>query len=122
MIIGLFVHTTCPSSEVFRCLPRRKEIFDGMLGTNLICSSRGTIAVLHRCAGIFGGHYCALSGWGGSGEGCGGYPAFAQASNLNSKPSVRSTDKNINIGRDTLDVVKAILQKAIFLCSWWLWC
>ncbi|KAG1738787.1 hypothetical protein EDB19DRAFT_1713412 [Suillus lakei] len=47
MIIGLFVHTTCPSSEVFRCLPR-----------------------------IFGGHHCALSGWGGSGEDCGGYVSF----------------------------------------------
>ncbi|KAG1718711.1 hypothetical protein EDB19DRAFT_846201 [Suillus lakei] len=48
MIIGLFVHTTCPSSEVFRCLPRHKEILDGMLGTNLICSSRGTMAASHR--------------------------------------------------------------------------
>lgn len=35
--IGLFVHTPFPSSEVFRCLPRRKEILDGMLGANLIC-------------------------------------------------------------------------------------
>ncbi|KAG1748389.1 trehalose 6-phosphate phosphatase [Suillus paluster] len=37
VIIGLFVHTPFPSSEVFRCLPRRKEILDGMLGANLIC-------------------------------------------------------------------------------------
>jgi trehalose 6-phosphate synthase/phosphatase len=36
-VIGLFVHTPFPSSEVFRCLPRRKEILDGMLGSNLIC-------------------------------------------------------------------------------------
>lgn len=35
--IGLFVHTPFPSSEVFRCLPRRKEILDGMLGANLVC-------------------------------------------------------------------------------------
>lgn len=35
--IGLFVHTPFPSSEIFRCLPRRKEILDGMLGANLIC-------------------------------------------------------------------------------------
>ncbi|KAG1718786.1 hypothetical protein EDB19DRAFT_1792532, partial [Suillus lakei] len=76
MIIDLFVHMTCPSSEVFRCLPRHKEIFDGMLGTNLICSSRGTMAASHRCAGIFGGRHCALSGWGGSGEDCGGYMSF----------------------------------------------
>ncbi|KAF5369086.1 hypothetical protein D9758_002906 [Tetrapyrgos nigripes] len=36
-ILGLFVHTPFPSSEVFRCLPRRKEILDGMLGANLVC-------------------------------------------------------------------------------------
>ena len=34
--IGLFVHTPFPSSEVFRCLPKRKEIIDGMLGANLV--------------------------------------------------------------------------------------
>ncbi|KAI9569783.1 glycosyltransferase family 20 protein [Boletus coccyginus] len=37
VIIGLFVHTPFPSSEVFRCLPRRKEILEGMLGANLVC-------------------------------------------------------------------------------------
>ncbi|KAG6906205.1 hypothetical protein DXG01_015225 [Tephrocybe rancida] len=36
-VLGLFVHTPFPSSEIFRCLPRRKEILDGMLGANLIC-------------------------------------------------------------------------------------
>ena len=35
--VGLFVHTPFPSSEIFRCLPRRKEILDGMLGANLVC-------------------------------------------------------------------------------------
>ncbi|KAF8305255.1 trehalose 6-phosphate phosphatase [Clavulina sp. PMI_390] len=34
--IGLFVHTPFPSSEVFRCLPRRKELLDGMLGASLV--------------------------------------------------------------------------------------
>ncbi|KAJ6470386.1 hypothetical protein C8R45DRAFT_937298 [Mycena sanguinolenta] len=36
-VIGLFVHTPFPSSEVFRCLPRRKEILDGMVGADLVC-------------------------------------------------------------------------------------
>ncbi|KAG8679491.1 threalose-6-phosphate phosphatase, partial [Ceratobasidium sp. 395] len=36
--IGLFVHTPFPSSEVFRCLPRRTEILNGMLGANLTYS------------------------------------------------------------------------------------
>jgi trehalose 6-phosphate synthase/phosphatase len=36
-VVGLFLHTPFPSSEIFRCLPRRKEILDGMLGANLVC-------------------------------------------------------------------------------------
>ncbi|KAJ9102035.1 hypothetical protein QFC19_004963 [Naganishia cerealis] len=35
--IGMFIHTPWPSSEIFRCLPKRKEILDGMLGANLVC-------------------------------------------------------------------------------------
>lgn len=57
-VVGLFVHTPFPSSEVFRCLPRelstpvrdlglttafsgRREILDGMLGANLVCFQVG---------------------------------------------------------------------------------
>jgi trehalose-6-phosphate synthase len=36
-VVGLFLHTPFPSSEIFRCLPRRKEILEGMLGANLVC-------------------------------------------------------------------------------------
>lgn len=35
-LIGLFVHTPWPSSEIFRCLPQRKNILEGMLGANLV--------------------------------------------------------------------------------------
>lgn len=35
-VIGIFLHSPFPSSEVFRCLPRRKEILDGILGAQLI--------------------------------------------------------------------------------------
>ncbi|KAL2919461.1 hypothetical protein HK105_201107 [Polyrhizophydium stewartii] len=34
--IGFFLHTPFPSSEIFRCLPRRKEILAGVLGANLV--------------------------------------------------------------------------------------
>jgi trehalose 6-phosphate synthase/phosphatase len=34
--IGLFLHIPFPSSEVFRALPRRAEILEGMLGADLI--------------------------------------------------------------------------------------
>ncbi|ODO03344.1 trehalose-phosphatase [Cryptococcus wingfieldii CBS 7118] len=36
IMIGMFMHTPWPSSEIFRCLPKRKEILDGMLGANLV--------------------------------------------------------------------------------------
>ncbi|KAG0083632.1 threalose-6-phosphate phosphatase [Podila epicladia] len=34
--IGFFVHAPFPSSEIFRCLPKRVEILNGLLGSNQI--------------------------------------------------------------------------------------
>uniref|UniRef100_A0A060TA72 ARAD1C43076p n=1 Tax=Blastobotrys adeninivorans TaxID=409370 RepID=A0A060TA72_BLAAD len=34
--IGLFLHVAFPSSEVFRCLAARRELLEGMLGSNCI--------------------------------------------------------------------------------------
>lgn len=34
--IGLYVHSAFPPSEIFRCLPSRYEIIEGMLGANMI--------------------------------------------------------------------------------------
>lgn len=34
--ITFFLHSPFPSSEFFRCLPRRKEVLEGVLGSNLI--------------------------------------------------------------------------------------
>ena len=34
--IGFFLHTSFPSSEVFRCLAVRKQLLEGMLGANLV--------------------------------------------------------------------------------------
>lgn len=34
--IGLFLHSPFPSSEFFRCLPKREELLNGMLGANLV--------------------------------------------------------------------------------------
>ncbi|ORX39871.1 putative trehalose-phosphatase [Kockovaella imperatae] len=36
IMIGMFMHTPWPSSEIFRCIPKRREILDGMLGANVI--------------------------------------------------------------------------------------
>lgn len=35
-MIGLFLHIAFPSSEVFRCLEKRKQILEGMLASNVI--------------------------------------------------------------------------------------
>ncbi|ORY82445.1 glycosyltransferase family 20-domain-containing protein [Protomyces lactucae-debilis] len=34
--IGFFLHAPFPSSEIFRCLPKRKEILEGLLGANMV--------------------------------------------------------------------------------------
>ncbi|OAA59863.1 trehalose-phosphate synthase subunit [Niveomyces insectorum RCEF 264] len=34
--IAFFLHSPFPSSEFFRCLPRRREVLEGVLGANLI--------------------------------------------------------------------------------------
>ena len=34
--IGFFLHSAFPSSEIFRCLAKRNELLEGMLGANLI--------------------------------------------------------------------------------------
>ncbi|KAH8082822.1 trehalose 6-phosphate phosphatase [Cristinia sonorae] len=125
--IGLFVHTPFPSSEVFRCLPRRKEILDGMLGANLICfqtysysrhftsscvrvcgyeiNSKGGIDVQGHVSSIA---YCPV-----------GVDADRVAQDLN-RPGILPKlealrvlyeGKKIIVGRDKLDVVKGVVQK-----------
>lgn len=37
LTIAYFHHSPWPSNEYFRCLPRRKQILDGLLGANRIC-------------------------------------------------------------------------------------
>ncbi|KAI9230186.1 MAG: glycosyltransferase family 20-domain-containing protein [Piptocephalis tieghemiana] len=34
--IGFFLHAPFPSSEIFRCLPKRREVLEGVLGANLV--------------------------------------------------------------------------------------
>ncbi|THH17688.1 hypothetical protein EUX98_g9080, partial [Antrodiella citrinella] len=125
--IGLFVHTPFPSSEVFRCLPRRKEILDGMLGANLICfqtysysrhftstcvrvcgyeiNSKGAIDVQGHVSSIA---YCPV-----------GVDADRVALDL-LRPGIQPKlealralyeGKKIIVGRDKLDVVKGVVQK-----------
>ncbi|TFK38212.1 trehalose-6-phosphate phosphatase [Crucibulum laeve] len=125
-VIGLFVHTPFPSSEVFRCLPRRKEILDGMLGANLVCFqtysySRHFISTCIRVCGYESssrgidveGHVTAVMH-------CPvGIDAERVARDI-TRPGIQPKlealrtlyeGKKIIVGRDKLDVVKGVLQK-----------
>jgi trehalose 6-phosphate synthase/phosphatase len=125
-VLGLFVHTPFPSSEVFRCLPRRKEILDGMLGANLVCFqtysySRHFISTCIRVCGYetttrgidVEGHVTAVMH-------CPvGIDAERVARDITRpgiKPKLEALrnlyeGKKIIVGRDKLDVVKGVLQK-----------
>ncbi|RDX51729.1 trehalose 6-phosphate phosphatase [Lentinus brumalis] len=125
--VGLFVHTPFPSSEVFRCLPRRKEILDGMLGANLVCfqtysySRHFTSSCVRVCGyevtprgGIdVQGHVTAI-----------GYCPVGVDADRVAKDTLRPgiqpklealralyEGKKIIVGRDKLDVVKGVVQK-----------
>ncbi|KAJ8081818.1 hypothetical protein PM082_007664 [Marasmius tenuissimus] len=125
-VLGLFVHTPFPSSEVFRCLPRRKEILDGMLGANLVCFqtysySRHFMSTCIRVCGYEAnsrgidveGHVSAVAH-------C---PVGIDAERVGRdvlrpgiQPKLESLrtlyeGKKIIVGRDKLDVVKGVLQK-----------
>ncbi|KAJ7255827.1 trehalose 6-phosphate phosphatase [Mycena haematopus] len=125
-VIGLFVHTPFPSSEVFRCLPRRKEILDGMVGADLVCFqtysySRHFISTCIRVCGYettprgidAEGHVTAVTH-------CPvGVDAERVARDILRPGITPKLDalrtlyegKKIIVGRDKLDVVKGVLQK-----------
>ncbi|KAI0316381.1 trehalose-6-phosphate phosphatase [Amylostereum chailletii] len=124
--IGLFVHTPWPSSEVFRCLPRRKEILDGMLGANLVCFQTYSYSrhFISSCVRVCGyevaargidveGHVTAVQ------HTPVGVDAERVARDIlrpGIQPKLDSllklySGKKIIIGRDKLDVVKGIVQK-----------
>ncbi|KAL4403155.1 trehalose phosphatase [Malassezia pachydermatis] len=125
--IGLFVHTAFPSSELFRCLPQRRDILDGMLGADLICFQNQPYAshFLSCCVRILGlevqgGFVESLSGrvtqvshntvgidvarieYDALRPGVG--PRIDQLRNL-------YQDKRIIIACDKLDVVRGVVQK-----------
>jgi len=124
--VGLFVHTPWPSSEVFRCLPRRKEILDGMLGANLVCfqtysySRHFTSSCVRVC-----GYEVAARGIDVQGHvtsvmhtpvGVDADRVSRDLSRPGIEPKLQSllklyAGKKIIIGRDKLDVVKGVVQK-----------
>ncbi|RDB26430.1 Alpha,alpha-trehalose-phosphate synthase [UDP-forming] A, partial [Hypsizygus marmoreus] len=126
VVLGLFMHTPFPSSEVFRCLPRRKEILDGMLGANLVCFQTYSYSrhFTSTCVRVCGyettprgidveGHVTNIMH-------C---PVGVDADRVSrdiTRPGIQPKlealrtlyeGKKIIVGRDKLDVVKGVLQK-----------
>ncbi|KAI7904460.1 glycosyltransferase family 20-domain-containing protein [Cokeromyces recurvatus] len=124
--IGLFVHSSFPSSEIFRCLPKRQEILKGMLGANLVgfqtyAHARHFISTCTRILGYesspegveYEGHFCYV----------GTFPIGIDVDavdRIRNSPDVLPKikaiadmypDKKIIVSRDKMDLVQGILQK-----------
>lgn len=125
--IGLFVHTPFPSSEIFRCLPKRREIIEGMLGADLACFQAFSYSrhFLSSCIRVCGyeatstsiessnGHVTHVS-YNPIGIDAGKIAKDSKAAEVAPKiKAIREMykDKKIIIGRDKLDVVRGVVQK-----------
>ncbi|PCH35002.1 glycosyltransferase family 20 protein [Wolfiporia cocos MD-104 SS10] len=125
--VGLFVHTPFPSSEIFRCLPRRKEILDGMLGANLICFQTYSYSrhFTSTCVRVCGYEITSTGGIDVQGHvaAIAYCPVGVDAERVEKdtlRPGIEPKaeairalyeGKKIIVGRDKLDAVKGVVQK-----------
>lgn len=126
MYISFFLHCPFPSSEFVRCLPRRKEILEGVLGANLIgfqsySYSRHFLSCCTRILG-FPSDTLGIDAY-GSRVHVGVFPigidaakveAFAWADSVTEKYNALRklyAGKKIIVGRDRLDSVRGVVQK-----------
>ncbi|KAI9099945.1 glycosyltransferase family 20-domain-containing protein [Phlyctochytrium arcticum] len=124
--IGFFLHTPFPSSELFRCLPRRKEILEGVLGANMIGFQTYSYArhFLSSCTRVLGLESSPKGvDYRGSQVSIHIFPIgidakrvterSQQPSVLEKMASIRElyAGKKIIIGRDKLDHVKGVQHK-----------
>ncbi|GAA5980877.1 hypothetical protein JCM11641_004752 [Rhodosporidiobolus odoratus] len=124
--ISLFLHCPFPSSEFFRCLPRREELLEGMLGCNLVCFQTHSYArhFLSSCVRVNG---CEARAGGVDAHGhlvhlahC---PIGVDVDNVEMDrqspgvlPKIEAlrkiyAGKKIIVGRDKLDPTKGVLPK-----------
>ena len=130
--IGLFVHSPWPSSEIFKILPRRKQILDGMLAANMIafqsetykehfvsCCKRILGFQEHldengKCIGVetYGSH-CAVHALPISIDSDKVHAAMIGPGVQESLDKIKKGygDKKIIVGRDRLDSVRGVIQK-----------
>ncbi|KAI8882368.1 glycosyltransferase family 20 protein [Backusella circina FSU 941] len=124
--IGLFLHATFPSSEIFRCLRTRKEILQGMLGANLVGFQTYAYArhFIGSCTRVLG---CESTQTGVNVNGhivsVGTFPIGIDAARVDQfrhqpgvAPKIKAIrdmfpNKKIIFGRDKLDTTKGVLQK-----------
>ncbi|KFH65384.1 alpha,alpha-trehalose-phosphate synthase (UDP-forming) [Podila verticillata NRRL 6337] len=130
--IGFFFHAPFPSSEIFRCLPKRVEILNGLLGSNQIgfqarrsITQTEKIAHLKNCCTRVNGYESTPRGVDAKGSTVwvGTFPIGIDAERVERQrkapgvlPKMEAirklyTGKRIIVGRDKLDPVKGVQQK-----------
>jgi trehalose 6-phosphate synthase/phosphatase len=125
--IGFFLHVPFPSSEFYRCLSRRKEILEGVLGANMIgfqsysysrhfssCCTR-ILGFDSSSAGVdaYGAHVAVDVFPIGINAASTQRQAFGDADIEERIKDIREmyAGKKIIVGRDRLDAVRGVVQK-----------
>ncbi|KAI8968342.1 glycosyltransferase family 20-domain-containing protein [Mycotypha africana] len=125
-IIGIFIHATFPSSEIFRCLQTRNQILEGMLGANLVGFQTYSYArhFISSCTRVLGCETTQVGvNFNGTIVSVGAFPIGIdchRVTQFSKQPGVELKmnairdmyqGKKIIVGRDKLDSTKGILQK-----------
>ena len=126
MYISFFLHAPFPSSELLRCLPRRKEVLEGVLGANLVgfqsySYSRHFLSCCTRILG-FPSDTLGIDAYGTRVQ-VGVFPIGIDAAKVDKYAWADSVDdkhdalkrmyagKKLIVGRDRLDSVRGVAQK-----------
>jgi trehalose 6-phosphate synthase/phosphatase len=127
MYIAFFLHVPFPSSEFLRCLPRRKDVLEGVLGANLVgfqsySYSRHFVSCCTRILG-FPSDIAGVDAFGAKVT-VGVFPIGIDAASVEKLAfdAVNIDDqvlklrkmyegKKIIVGRDRLDTVRGVAQK-----------
>ncbi len=126
MYISFFLHCPFPSSELLRCLPRRKELLEGLMGSNLIgfqsySYSRHFTSCCNRILN-FPSDATGVDAFGARVE-VGVYPIGIDAKRVEKLAWAKEVSekcdalgemykgKKIIVGRDRLDSVRGVTQK-----------
>ncbi|KAM3429036.1 hypothetical protein NHJ13734_008340 [Beauveria thailandica] len=126
MYISFYLHCPFPSSEFLRCLPRRREVLEGILGSNLVgfqsySYSRHFLSCCTRILG-FPSDTLGVDAYGSRVQ-VGVFPIGIDAAKVEKLAWASSVDekydalkkmyagKKIIVGRDRLDSVRGVVQK-----------